>query len=188
MRLLLDFFPILLFFIAYKWQGIYVGTAVLMGATVVQMAIVWRLDRKLSTMHKATLVLILLFGALTLALQDERFIKWKPTVLYAAMALALAVALWAYHKNFLKIMLGGQIALPEPVWQRLTLAWVGYCLFMAALNGYVAAYFSTDAWMDFKLWGYVFPVVFIIGQGLYIARHLSEAPQGASSGTSGAPE
>ena len=184
MRLLLDFIPILLFFATYKWHGIYVGTAVLMAATVVQMATVWWLDKKLSTMHKATLVLILLFGALTLVLQDERFIKWKPTVLYAAMALALAIALWIYQKNFLKIMLGSQIALPQQIWQHLSIAWIGYCLFMAAINGYVAAYFSTDAWMDFKLWGYVFPVVFIVGQGLYIARHMVEAPEAAPPGAS----
>lgn len=184
MRLLLDFIPILLFFAAYKWHGIYVGTAVLMATTAVQMAIVWWLDKKLSTMHKATLVLILLFGTLTLVLQDERFIKWKPTVLYAAMALALAIALWVYHKNFLKIMLGSQIALPPQIWQQLSIAWIGYCLFMAVINGYVAAYFSTDAWMDFKLWGYVFPVAFIIGQGLYIARHMVEAPEAAPPGAS----
>jgi len=142
----------------------------------VQMAIIYVLDKKLSTMHKATLALILIFGALTLVLQDERFIKWKPTVLYAAMAVALAVALWAYRRNFLKIMLGSQLTLPEPVWHRLTVAWVLYCLFMAAINGYVASYFSTDAWANFKLWGYVFPVAFIVGQGIYVARHLSDEP------------
>ena len=176
MKLLLDFLPILLFFGAYKLYGIYVGTAVLMAATVVQMGIIYVIDKKLTTMHKATLALILVFGTLTLVLQDERFIKWKPTVLYAAMALALAVALWAYRKNFLKIMLGSQLSLPEPVWHRLTLAWVLYCLFMATLNGYVAAFWSTDAWADFKLWGYVFPVAFIVGQGIYVARHLSDEP------------
>ena len=177
MKLLLDFLPILLFFVVYKWHGIYAGTAVLMAATAVQMAIIYWMDKKLSTMHKATLALILIFGALTLALQDERFIKWKPTVLYVAMAIALAVALWIYHKNFLKIMLGSQIALPDFAWQRLTVLWIGYCLFMAALNGYVAAFWSTDAWMDFKLWGYVFPVLFIVGQGIYIARHIQDSPE-----------
>ena len=91
MKLLLDFLPILLFFGAYKLYGIYVGTAVLMAATVVQMAIIYAIDKKLTTMHKATLALILVFGTLTLVLQDERFIKWKPTVLYTAMAIALAV-------------------------------------------------------------------------------------------------
>ena len=174
MKILLDFLPILLFFVAYKLQGIYVATAVLMGATCVQMAIVYAIDKKLTTMHKATLALNLIFGALTLTLQDERFIKWKPTVLYAAMALALAVALWGYRKNFLRIMLGSQLALPDAVWHKLTVAWVLYCLFMAALNGYVAAYWSTDAWAEFKLWGYVFPVAFIIGQGIYVARHLQD--------------
>lgn len=188
MRLLLDFIPLLLFFAAYKWHGIYAGTAVLMAATSVQMAIIYWLDRKLSTMHKATLVLILIFGALTLVLQDERFIKWKPTVLYAAMALALAVALWFYRKNFLKIMLGGQIPLPDFAWQRLSIAWIGYCLFMAALNGYVAAFWTTDAWASFKLWGYVFPLVFLVGQGLYIARHFSEAPETSPPTPPGAPK
>lgn len=183
MRLLLDFLPILLFFAAYKWQGIYAGTAVLMAATALQMVIVWRLDRKLGTMHKATLALVLVFGALTLVLQDDRFIKWKPTVLYAAMGLALAVALWGYGKNFLKAMLGSQITLPDFAWRRLSAAWVAYCLFMAVLNGYVAAFFSTDAWANFKLWGYVFPLVFIVAQGVYIARHIEEMPA-----SPGAPE
>ena len=176
MKLLLDFLPILLFFGAYKLYGIYVGTAVLMAATVVQMAIIYAIDKKLTTMHKATLALILVFGTLTLVLQDERFIKWKPTVLYTAMAIALAVALWGYGKNFLKMMLGSQLALPDLVWNRLTVAWGLYCLFMAAINGYVAAYFSTDAWANFKLWGYVFPVAFIIGQGIYVARHIKDEP------------
>ncbi len=177
MKLLLDFLPLVLFFGAYKLYGIYVGTAVLMAATTAQMAIIYAIDKKLTTMHKATLALILIFGGLTLFLQDERFIKWKPTVLYTAMAVALAVALWVYRKNFLKMMLGSQLALPDPVWNRLTAAWVLYCLFMAAINSYVAAFFSTDAWANFKLWGYVFPLAFIVGQGLYVARHLSdEAP------------
>jgi intracellular septation protein len=121
-------------------------------------------------------VLVLLFGALTLALHDERFIKWKPTVLYGAMACALAVALWGWKKNVLQLLLGAQLQLPAPVWARLAVAWIGYCLFMAALNGWVAATWSTDAWVDFKLWGYIFPVLFLIGQGLYIARHLRDSP------------
>ncbi len=176
MRVLLDFLPILLFFGAYKLHGIYAGTAVLMAATAVQMAIIYVLDKKLSTMHKATLALILIFGTLTLVLQDERFIKWKPTVLYLAMALALAIALWGFGKNFLRIMLGSQLALPDVVWHRLTVAWVLYCVFMAVLNGYVAAFYSTDAWANFKLWGYVFPVAFIVGQGIYVARHIKDEP------------
>jgi intracellular septation protein len=172
MKILLDFLPIVLFFGAYKLYGIYVGTAVLMAATVVQMLVTYAQERKLQTMQKATLGLVLVFGTLTLLLQDERFIKWKPTVLYAAMAIALAFATSVLKKNFLKMALGSQLDLPDAVWMRLNWAWVLYCLFMSVLNGYVAYAFSTDAWVDFKLWGYVFPVAFIVGQGLYVSRHL----------------
>ena len=161
MKILIDFFPILLFFGAYKFYGIYVGTAVLMAATVVQMGLIYAMDRRLQTMHKVTLVL-----------QDDRFIKWKPTVLYGAMSLALAVALWAMKKNFLKMLLGSQLDLPDRVWLRLNVAWIVYCAFMSAINAYVVVNFSTEAWVDFKLWGYVFPLVFLVGQGIYIAPHL----------------
>ena len=172
MKLLIDFFPILLFFGAFKYYDIYVGTAVLMAATVVQTALIYWMDRRLQTMHKITLALVLLFGTLTLTLHDDRFIKWKPTVLYAAMAIGLAVSIWVMKKNFLKIMLGSQLALPEAVWKKLNLIWVGYCIFMAAINGYVAAYYSTEDWVNFKLWGYAFPLAFIVAQGFYIAPHL----------------
>lgn len=95
MKQLLEFIPLVLFVLAYRIKGIYFATGVLMAATIVQMAILYAADKKLSPMHKVTLTLILLFGCLTLLLRDERFIKWKPTVLYAAMALALAGALAA---------------------------------------------------------------------------------------------
>ncbi|MEY4268663.1 MAG: hypothetical protein RIS90_3198 [Pseudomonadota bacterium] len=172
MKLLIDFFPILLFVGAYKLYDIYVATAVLMAATLVQMGLIYAIDRRLQMVQKITLVLVLLFGALTLGLHDDRFIKWKPTVLYAAMAIGLAVALWLLKKNFLKLLLGSQLTLPDAVWQRLNLIWVGYCVFMAAINAYVAAFYSTEDWVNFKLWGYAFPLAFIVGQGFYIARHI----------------
>ena len=151
MKILIDFFPILLFFGAFKFYDIYIGTAVLMAATV-----------------------ILIFGTLTLVLHDERFIKWKPTVLYAATAIGLGIAVWVYKKNFLKAMLGSQLSLPEAVWMRLNVIWIGYSVFMAAINGYVAAYFSTEAWVNFKIWGYVFPIAFLVSQGFYISRYLTD--------------
>lgn len=185
MRFLIDFFPIALFVAAYKLHDIYLATAVLMAATVVQTGIIYAIDRKLQTLHKVTLVLVLVFGVLTLVLQDERFIKWKPTVLYASMAVVLGAALWIWKKNFLQLLLGSQLSLPTAVWARLTVIWVGYFLFMAGLNGYVAAYYSTEDWVNFKLWGYIFPVVFIIGQGLYIARYLKDDGDEAAATSTG---
>ncbi len=182
MRFLIDFFPIALFVAAYKLGDIYSATAVLMAATVVQTGVIYAIDKKLQTLQKVTLLLVLVFGALTLLLHDERFIKWKPTVLYASMAIVLGAALWIWKKNFLQMLLGTQLSLPAPVWTRLTGIWIGYFLFMAALNAYVAAYYSTEDWVNFKLWGYVFPVIFIIGQGLYIARYLkSDTEAGTGS-------
>jgi intracellular septation protein len=172
MKILIDFLPILLFFGSFKLYDIYVGTAVLMAATVIQMAVIYSMDRKLQAMHKITLALVLLFGTLTLVLHDDRFIKWKPTVLYAAMAIGLAVAIWGLRKNFLKLLLGSQLDLPDAIWHRLNVAWVVYTAFMAAINAYVVMYYSTEAWVTFKLWGYAFPLAFIIGQGLYIAPHI----------------
>lgn len=172
MKPFVDFFPILLFFGAYKLYDIYTATAVLMAATVLQTAYIYKTQQRLEFMHKVTLVLVLGFGALTLGLHDERFIKWKPTVLYGAMTLGLAFAHWVAHKNVVKILLGAQMELPEGVWVRLNLIWMLYCVFMASINGYVATYYSTEEWVNFKLWGYAFPLVFIIAQGLYIAPHV----------------
>jgi intracellular septation protein len=178
MKILIDFFPILLFFGAYKVYDIYVATGVLMATTLIQMGLIYTMDHKLQAMHKITLVMVLIFGTLTLVLHDDRFIKWKPTVLYAAMAIGLALAVWVWKKNFLKLLLGSQLELPDPVWMRLNLVWVAYCAFMAFINAYVAAYYSTEVWVNFKLWGYAFPLAFIIGQGFYIARYLkSEEPK-----------
>ena len=183
MRTLLDFIPILLFFAAYKlhaWFGIgkdeamFFATPVLMGATAVQMAIIYALDRKLSTLQKITLGMVLVFGGITLALHDKRFIMWKPTVLYAGMAIALAIAVWGMKTNFLKSMLGSQLDLPDAVWHKLNVAWIGYTAFMSISNAYVAMYYSEDAWANFKIWGYVFPLAFLIGQGFYIAPHLRD--------------
>lgn len=172
MKTLLNFLPLLLFFVAYKLTDIYTATMVLMAASVVEAGIVYAMDKKLSSMQKITLAAILVFGAVTLVLHDETFIKWKPTVLYAVLALVLSVMVWVRKVNFLKSFLGQQLELPDPVWQRLNVVWIVYCGFMAVLNGYVAAYFSTDAWVSFKVWGYVFPLAFIIGQGFYIAPHI----------------
>lgn len=172
MKQLLDFLPILLFFVAFKTYDIYVATAVIMVATTLQMGILYKLDGHLQTMHKVTLALVLGFGALTLAFHDERFVKLKPTVLYTVMALTLGFGLWVMKKSFLKSMMGKQLSLPDAVWSKLTVIWIGYTVFMAALNGYVAYALTTEQWVNFKIWGYAIPLVFLLVQGLYIAKHL----------------
>ena len=172
MKQILDFLPILLFFGAFKMYDIYVATGVIMVATTVQMLILYKLDGSLQTMHKVTWALVLGFGALTLGFHDERFVKIKPTVLYIFTGLALGIGLWILKKNFLKMMLGAQLKMADGIWRNLTLIWVTYSFFMAALNAYVALFYTTEQWVNFKLWGYAFPLVFLVAQGLYISRHL----------------
>ncbi|ESS13893.1 putative intracellular septation protein A [Betaproteobacteria bacterium MOLA814] len=176
MRLLLDFFPIALFVVAYKLGDIYTATAALMAATAIQTALLYKVDGKVATVQKATLGLIVVFGTLTLVLQDQRFIQWKPTVLYGALAVVLAVALLVYKRNLLQLMLGTQLKLPTNVWRNLALIWAAYFVAMGVLNAFVTMYYSLDQWVEFKIWGYAFPIIFIVGQGLYIATHLREDP------------
>lgn len=171
MKIILDLFPILLFFAAYKFATIYEATAVLMGATVVQSLLMYKMDGKLAAMQKASLALILIFGSLTLFFHDDRFIKFKPTLLYSCLAIALVLAAVVFKKNLLQTMLGSQIVLPTPRWGALNLAWIVYCIFMAAINAYVAIYYTTEQWVDFKIWGYIFPLTFIVGTGFYMAKH-----------------
>jgi intracellular septation protein len=175
MKTLFDLFPVLLFFGAYKLFDIYVATGVMMAATVLQSAYTYVRERSLPLMQKVTLIMVLAFGAVTLGLHDERFIKWKPTVLYTCLAVGLGIAVFALRKNFLRALLGSQLELPDAIWNRLNVAWIAYCAFMAAINAYVVLNYSTEEWVNFKLWGYVFPLVFIVGQGLYIAPHMKLA-------------
>lgn len=175
MRILIDFFPILLFFGAYKFYDIYVATGILMAATLAQTALIYAIDRKVTTMQRITLAMILVFGALTLYLQDERFIKWKPTVLYAAFAVALLVSRYAMKRNLIEAMMGKQVRLPAFVWDRLNLAWVVFFAALGVLNILIAQSFSTDVWVNFKLFGSLgLTVLFVIAQALYFSRHVQE--------------
>ena len=181
MKILIDFIPILLFFGAYKLhaffgigkeEAIYFATPVLMAATILQVAAIYVIDRKLTTLHKFTLVLILVFGSITLAIHDKRYIMWKPTVLYVATAIAMAVGIWGFRKNLFKTMLGGHLELPDFVWHKLSIAWIFFFLFLAASNAYLVLFYSEEAWIDFKIWGYGFWIVFFIGQGVYLMPHI----------------
>jgi intracellular septation protein len=173
MQLLADYFPLLLFFVAFKLQGIWVATAVAIAASVVQIAwFHWR--RKVSPAHWLSLAIIVIFGGATLLLQDETFIKWKPTVLYAAFGLALAGGKLVWRRDLLAALMR-EIVLPPAVWTRLTWSWVGFFAAMALANWYVAFHYPTDTWVNFKVWGGIgLFLLFALGQGLMLARHISE--------------
>lgn len=176
MKLLFDFLPVLLFFIAFKFAGIYVATGVAMAVAVAQSAWLWLRHRRLEPAQLMVLVLIVGLGALTLIFHDPDFIKWKPTLVNWLFGLVLAGSLVVSERNLLQRMLGEQITLPAPVWRRLTLAWSAFFLAVGALNLFVAYGYDLDTWVNFKLYGIIgLTLGFGLLQALYIARYLPDS-------------
>ena len=175
MKFLFDIFPIILFFAAFKLYDIYVATGVAIAATFAQIGWTWLRHRKVENMMWASLAVIVVFGGATLVLQNETFIKWKPTVLYWLFAAALAVSALAFRKNLIRAMMEAQVTLPEPVWNRLLASWIAFFVAMGALNLFVAFNFSTDAWVNFKLFGGVgLMLAFVVLQALMLSRYIED--------------
>ena len=174
MKFLFDLFPVILFFVAFKLQGIYVATAVAIAASFGQIGWLWLRRRKIDTMLWVSLVIIVVFGSATLLLHDETFIKWKPTVLYALFGAILAGGRAFFGRNLLAHLMPG-IVLPDPVWSRLTWSWVAFFAFMGVANWYVAFHYPTETWVNFKVWGGIgLFLLFALAQGMLLARHVEE--------------
>ena len=175
MKLLFDLFPIILFFVAYKLGDVYWATGVAIVATVAQIAWLKLRSRKVEPMQWASLGIIVVFGGMTLLFHDETFIKWKPTVLYGLFALGLMFTRRITGKQPLKAMMGGQLELPEPIWSRLTVAWVVFFVAMALINIFVAYNYSLDTWVNFKMFGSLgLTFAFVLVQGVWLSRHIKE--------------
>ncbi len=177
MKFLFDLLPILLFFIAYKLtdQDIYVATAVTMAATLAQ--ILWCKIRhnKVDTILWISFAIVGVFGSATLLLHDEMFIKLKPSVLYWMFSLILFNAKFFFHKNLIRALLHEKIALPLHVWKRLNYSWSAFFFLLGFINLYVAFNYSTNAWVDFKLFGFTgMMFVFIVGQGMWLTKYIDE--------------
>ena len=175
MKFFFDLFPIILFFAAYKFYGIFTATAVAIGATFAQIGWVWFRHRKVDKMLWVSMAIITVFGGATLLLHDETFIKWKPTILYWLFASVLLISQIAFRKNLIKAMMGKQMDLPEKIWHRLNLGWATFFTVVGFVNLYVAFNFSTDTWVNFKLFGILgLMLVFVLGQGVLLAKYIQE--------------
>ena len=201
-KLLFDLFPIIVFFVAYKIgdanadatrafmtslglmqpvpvgvvekPGIYLATLVAIVASFAQIGWVKLRGHKVETMMWVSLGIIVLFGGATLWLHDESFIKWKPTVLYWIFA-AIIFGSAAFGRNVIKSLMNTQMELPDPAWSRLNASWGGFFAFMGVANLFVAFNFSTDAWVDFKLFGSLgLMLVFVIGQSMMLTKYLDK--------------
>ncbi len=137
MKLLFDFLPIIVFFVAYKWAGIYWATGAAVAVAALQIVVLRVLRRPIDKTQWFNLALLAGLGGLTIFLHDERFIMWKPSLINWAFALGFALSLFG-RTPLTERMLGAQLALPRAIWQRLTLAWALFFAFSGALNAYVA--------------------------------------------------
>ena len=178
MKLLLDFFPIILFFITFKTWGIMAATAVAIAATVVQIGYLWRKNGFVEPMQWVSLGVIVVFGGATLLTQDETFIKWKPTVLYWLMGSALWIGHFVFKRNFIQQLMGAQVTLPDHAWGVLLHSWACFFTVMGCINIWVANHFDTDTWVSFKLFGGLgLMLVFVVAQGIYMSRFMQEQPE-----------
>lgn len=176
MKILFDFFPVLLFFIVYKVYDIYTATAVLIIACAVQTFGHRILKGKFENAHIITLVLVALFGGLTLYLQDDTFIKWKPTAINWLFAIIFIGSQFIGEKTIIERMMGANITLPSPVWTKLNVAWALFFVVLGALNIYVAFSFDTDTWVNFKMFGLMgLTFAFIVAQSFYLMPYLKQA-------------
>ena len=176
MKFLFDYFPIVCFFIAYKFWGIYVATSVAMATSALQLAAYWLKHRRFEKLHLIVFILIFVFGSLTLIFHNALFIKWKPSIAYWMFAIVLLGShLVGSKKPLMRRMLKDKISLPDKVWVHLNTSWAIFFLFLGALNVYVLYHYSTNAWVYFKLIGTLgLMLIFIVGQAIYMSRHVQK--------------
>jgi intracellular septation protein len=173
MKILFDLFPVLLFFITFKFAGVFTATAASIAATFAQVAWVKYRHGKVDTMLWVSLGIISIFGGATLLLHNETFIKWKPTVLYWFFSTALLISPVLFKKNLMRSLLQEKLPLPDPVWGKLNLAWGCFFAALGVLNLYVAFNYSTDAWVNFKLFGVTGLIfLFILAQAAMLAKYV----------------
>jgi intracellular septation protein len=205
-KLLVDLLPVLLFFVTFKVAGMYpqqslalasaslgwmigdgtvpadqapilLATAVAIVASLVQVGVLLARGRKVDTMLWVSLAVIVVFGGATIWFHDETFIKWKPTILYWLFAAALLAGQLIWRRNLLQALLGAQLDVPAPVWTRLLWSWIVFFVAIGIVNIAVAYSVPTETWVTFKLVGlFGLTMLFTLGVGFYLARHMKEAP------------
>jgi intracellular septation protein len=189
MKLLFDFFPLVLFFGAYKLFDIYVATLVAMAASLAQVVFIRIRHQRFETTHLVTLFVIFLFGGMTLIFQDDMFIKWKPTIVNWIFAIVVLGSQFIGKRTVLERLLGSQMQMPAKIWKKVNVSWGLFFLASGLLNLYVAFYFRThldeatrtDFWVNFKVFGLLgLTLAFSIIQMMIVARYISTEPSESS--------
>ncbi|WP_058910287.1 septation protein A [Entomohabitans teleogrylli] len=175
MKQFLDFLPLIVFFIFYKFYDIFVASGALIVATALALIYSWYKFRKLEKTTLVTFILVAVFGGLTIYFHNPEFIKWKVTIIYGLFAAALLIGQWFMKKPLIQSMLGKEITLPQLVWSRLNMAWALFFIACGLLNIYVAFWLSEETWMNFKVFGLTaLTLIFTLLSGIYMYRHMPQ--------------
>ncbi|MFT5235571.1 MAG: intracellular septation protein [Shewanella sp.] len=174
MKQLLDFLPLVIFFVVYKMFDIYVASGALIAATALQLIVIYALYKKIEKMHIITFVMVTFFGTLTLVFHDDTFIKWKVTVVYALFAIALGVS-QLINKPILKSLLGKELIVADKIWARVTWYWVSFFLACGLINIYVAFSLPLETWVNFKVFGLTaLTLINTVVTVIYLFKHIPE--------------
>ncbi|RLM26882.1 septation protein A [Brenneria alni] len=173
MKQLLDFLPLVVFFVFYKLYDIYVASGALIAATALALIVTWVIYRRIEKMTLVTFAMVAIFGTLTLVFHNDQFIKWKVTIIYTLFAVALLFSQFVMKKTLIQRMLGKELTLPQAVWGKLNFSWAMFFLVCGLLNIYIAFWMPQNVWVNFKVFGLTgFTLLFTLFCGVYIYRHL----------------
>ncbi|MEP9375764.1 septation protein A [Aquabacter sp. CN5-332] len=181
LKIALELGPLVLFFVGNSYGGIYLATGLFMVATLLALGAMWVLARRIAVMPLISALVVMVFGTLTLVLQDDHFIKLKPTLVNALFGLALLGGL-AFNKPLLPYVFDGMMKLTDAGWRILTVRWGVFFLVMAVVNELVWRNFSTDTWVSFKTFGYLpLTILFAFAQAPLMAKHELKEPEGVTA-------
>lgn len=172
MKLLFDFFPIVVFFVCYKLFGIYTATAVAILLSILQVVIYRIKYQRYEKLHIVSLLLIVVLGGATLIFHNPWFIKWKPTAIYWLTSAIFLGSTFIGKKPLIQKIMEANITLPQKIWLRLSHAWSAFFMLMGVVNLYIAYHYDTDTWVNFKLFGGAgCTLLFVLLQAAYLAKH-----------------
>lgn len=175
MKQLLDFIPLILFFIAYKTYGVQEAAIVLVVATMIQLVILKVLYKKIEKNQWIMGISVVVFGLLTVYFNDLAFLKWKVTIVNAIFAGALLISQYAFKKPLIQMLLGKELKLPQIVWEKLNLGWAGFFIVCMLANIVISEFFSDDAWANFKVFGLTgLSLIAVISTAVFLYPHLKQ--------------
>lgn len=178
-NMLIDFVPVLLFFIAFKIYGVYVATAVGIIATALQVIVTRFVRKRFDKQQLVTLIVFAIFGGMTLYFHNPIFVKWKPSIVFWIFGTVFLVTQFIGNKPLIQRMLEKMLEdqsqiIPSKIWKKLNLAWALFFLCLGTINIYIAYTFSTETWVNFKVYGILgFIILFSFFQAVFLSKYLS---------------